>query len=307
MSPRKKPNYISLQEATKYCNYSQEYLSLRARQGKLKAIKIGRNWVTTKKWVKEYFSKNQKTKVTLNKFEKNKKNNNYNLKSFFSFQKSAFIFILIIVFVSVLIPVIGNKPLSQNFIVNTIRYDFPASLDNVLDSFNNSSAIFANKLLTADKKITASLLNGVNKKVFPIIHQTKESIKEKTQKFAIALSQNYNIVQNKLNRTYEAVYSSFVNVYDKFTKRLGRKTVSEQGSADSFKNKGMIVIPSEKMNATVHNSMKKIFPDEIIVEINQDANTEIIKPVFKEDQDQDQEYLFIMVPIVNVSIETENE
>ena len=43
--------YISLQEATKYCGYAQEYLSLRARQGKLKAVKIGRNWVTTKEWV----------------------------------------------------------------------------------------------------------------------------------------------------------------------------------------------------------------------------------------------------------------
>ncbi len=46
--------YISLQEAVKHCNYSQEYLSLRARQGKLRAIKIGRNWVTKKSWVKKY-------------------------------------------------------------------------------------------------------------------------------------------------------------------------------------------------------------------------------------------------------------
>jgi len=46
--------YISLKEAVKYCSYSQEYLSLRARQGKLRAIKIGRNWVTKKNWVKKY-------------------------------------------------------------------------------------------------------------------------------------------------------------------------------------------------------------------------------------------------------------
>ncbi len=47
-------NYISLQEATKLCNYSQEYLSLRARHGKLKALKFCRNWVTTKEWLGEY-------------------------------------------------------------------------------------------------------------------------------------------------------------------------------------------------------------------------------------------------------------
>ncbi len=62
MPSSKKLNYISLQEAIKYCNYSQEYLSLRARQGKLKSVKIGRNWVTTKKWVEEYLSKIKKEK-----------------------------------------------------------------------------------------------------------------------------------------------------------------------------------------------------------------------------------------------------
>ncbi|OGY76898.1 MAG: hypothetical protein A2240_02070 [Candidatus Jacksonbacteria bacterium RIFOXYA2_FULL_43_12] len=47
-------SFISLQEAGKYSPYSQEYLSLRARQGKLKAVKRGRNWFTTKEWVREY-------------------------------------------------------------------------------------------------------------------------------------------------------------------------------------------------------------------------------------------------------------
>ncbi|MFH1423488.1 MAG: putative metal-binding motif-containing protein [Candidatus Nealsonbacteria bacterium] len=49
--------YISLQNATKFCVYSQEYLSLRARQGKLKSMKLGRNWVTTKEWLQEYAGK----------------------------------------------------------------------------------------------------------------------------------------------------------------------------------------------------------------------------------------------------------
>jgi hypothetical protein len=52
-----KEEFISLQEATKLCDYSQEYLSLRARQGKLKAVKIGRNWVTKKEWLQEYLAK----------------------------------------------------------------------------------------------------------------------------------------------------------------------------------------------------------------------------------------------------------
>ena len=36
----KSTEYISLTEASVNCKYSQEYLSLRARQGKLKAVKF---------------------------------------------------------------------------------------------------------------------------------------------------------------------------------------------------------------------------------------------------------------------------
>lgn len=46
--------YVSLSEATRYCGYSQEYLSLLARKGRLEAVKFGRNWMTTKRAVKDY-------------------------------------------------------------------------------------------------------------------------------------------------------------------------------------------------------------------------------------------------------------
>ncbi len=49
-------DYISLAQAAKNCYYSQEYLALRARQGKLKAVKFGRNWMTRINWLKEYIS-----------------------------------------------------------------------------------------------------------------------------------------------------------------------------------------------------------------------------------------------------------
>ncbi len=48
---------ISLSAATKYCDYSQEYLSLLARKGILEATKVGRNWKTTKKAVLGYSAK----------------------------------------------------------------------------------------------------------------------------------------------------------------------------------------------------------------------------------------------------------
>ncbi|MBA7611112.1 hypothetical protein ES703_18329 [subsurface metagenome] len=65
-------DYLSLSEATEFCHYSQEYLSLRARQGKLKALKFGRNWVTKKEWLQEYFQRveDYDTQIKKAKFKK---------------------------------------------------------------------------------------------------------------------------------------------------------------------------------------------------------------------------------------------
>jgi Fic family protein len=46
--------YISLKEAATYCDYSLEYLSLLARKGKLPAIKLRRNWMTTRETIESY-------------------------------------------------------------------------------------------------------------------------------------------------------------------------------------------------------------------------------------------------------------
>jgi len=49
--------FISLKEASALCEYSQDYLNLLVRKGYLKAIKIGRNWVTTKEWLNDYLQR----------------------------------------------------------------------------------------------------------------------------------------------------------------------------------------------------------------------------------------------------------
>lgn len=57
---RQKENLITLAEATKYCQYSQAYLGKLAKEGKLEAIKVKRNWLTTKKAVMEYVRRHKK-------------------------------------------------------------------------------------------------------------------------------------------------------------------------------------------------------------------------------------------------------
>ena len=49
--------YISLAEAAKLTNYSQDYISLLCRRGKMKGEKLGRNWFTTKEWLDDYINR----------------------------------------------------------------------------------------------------------------------------------------------------------------------------------------------------------------------------------------------------------
>lgn len=55
-----KENFISLAEATAFSTYSQAYLGKLAKEGKLEAIKLKRNWVTTKKAVLRYVKEHKK-------------------------------------------------------------------------------------------------------------------------------------------------------------------------------------------------------------------------------------------------------
>lgn len=52
---------ISIADASAFTPYSSEYLSLRARTGHLKAMKIARNWLTTRGAVLSYLTE-QKAK-----------------------------------------------------------------------------------------------------------------------------------------------------------------------------------------------------------------------------------------------------
>ena len=54
--PSEKTDFISLADAAKLTPYSQEYLSLLARKGRLHALKRKRNWVTTRRDLEEYIN-----------------------------------------------------------------------------------------------------------------------------------------------------------------------------------------------------------------------------------------------------------
>ena len=52
--------WVSLHDAAKFCSYSQAYLGKLAKEGKIDAHKLRRNWVTTEKAIKDYLMKQKK-------------------------------------------------------------------------------------------------------------------------------------------------------------------------------------------------------------------------------------------------------
>ena len=66
-----KGRLVSLSSIAAKTPYSPQYLSLRARQGKLWAIKFNRDWLTTKDAVDDYIQKQKQHHAkALNKFSK---------------------------------------------------------------------------------------------------------------------------------------------------------------------------------------------------------------------------------------------
>ena len=53
-SSEKKEKFISLKQASNSCPYSEKYLNLLARKGKIEAHKEKRNWLTTKESIRRY-------------------------------------------------------------------------------------------------------------------------------------------------------------------------------------------------------------------------------------------------------------
>ena len=51
---------VSISQAAKLTPYSTEYLSLLARKGRIKAVKIARDWLTTEAAVKQYLQEQER-------------------------------------------------------------------------------------------------------------------------------------------------------------------------------------------------------------------------------------------------------
>ena len=138
--------YISLKQASDFSDYSQDYLSLRARQGKLKAVKLGRNWVTTQQWLDEYVGKAEEYKEGhngnwVNHTEKTESTRNFTYKR--PVLPHAIIAVAMLVFIlfsgGVALGYYGNsilKPLSS--VVNSAITSIGSGVDEVFEDISES-------------------------------------------------------------------------------------------------------------------------------------------------------------------------
>jgi hypothetical protein len=68
---------LSMAQATQFCNYSQDYLSLLARRGVLEAKKIGRKWYTTREWLNKYVKEMRPNEIILERDDSQRKIKDY--------------------------------------------------------------------------------------------------------------------------------------------------------------------------------------------------------------------------------------
>ncbi|MCX6813639.1 MAG: hypothetical protein NT078_00180, partial [Candidatus Azambacteria bacterium] len=65
-NPKQNLQYIPLAEAGEILGTSRDYLNVLVRRGKLRAVKLGRNWFTTSEWLSEYRMSTGKSGADLN-------------------------------------------------------------------------------------------------------------------------------------------------------------------------------------------------------------------------------------------------
>jgi len=218
--------YISLKEASKLSDYSRDYLSLRARQGKLKAVKIGRNWVTTKEWFDEYINRVKAYKEKYNKENNHEENtdigineinnisteNSNNISNKRPVLSHAIIVVAILVFILFSGGVLGYysdsivKPLYPA--LNSAIVSMGLGMDKVVEDISGSQAF---QYTSKSIKYTFEYVTGYIK-YLPRSESGQyviKNVEDVSEKIIIGM----NIVSNEISKTKFAKYIKKVSEY----------------------------------------------------------------------------------------------
>jgi len=327
-------NYVSLQEATEYCSYSQEYLSLRARQGKLKAVKFGRNWVTKKEWLEEYLEKVEEYNNTLTAQKVVAPPGNLPIEEPASLVR--FGFIVALVFVLLVAGCVFGKTSFQNVFETANPYVIEisqasdlaakeifedtknsyAQIPSLTQEFNEGFDKGMAEIFKSASSYTYLIGGAGDIIVENVVEVLAEIVSDIPQSFVtVSLStasigdvfQEYGQWIGKStsgwfsSQTEEIVQNywllnDFLEGKIKTLSQLFRKPekIVEEKLIPKSAEGGAVIIPSTEKDEEVKEKIKSAFSDEVKVE-PKDKTSGIIIPIFKEGEGQ--KYLYILVPI----------
>lgn len=299
--------YISLQQASEYCSYSQEYLSLRARQKKLKAKKIGRNWVTTKEWLDEYILSALDYKQEQE--EKLEKKSLIEERIIFTEKRIKEIFPpanLPVGNFNELYPALFLKRENTDIFLRRVLVFSLAAL--LLVMANNFIQINSSKLWNQRKNLS----NGVYNYSHQIADSGDAIFKEALSSFeSINFVINNGTLSDVLKETGQTfkeyadwfggkLGNGFKFVYRESAKGLGIRPRILEGLAQAEKKpiepekEGFVVATEKNMDKDSQQKIKENFSDEVNVKIIDDTSG-VITPIFKKGQGE--KYIYMLVPV----------
>ena len=326
MKDKKSLEYLSLQEATKYCHYSQEYLSLRARQGKLKAMKFGRNWVTKKEWLEEYLSKigdynNLRVKEAIGP----PKNLPIEARRYFDISKCReiishlrggpirFAYLAALAFILLSAGVVFGKDSFKSVCqdldpyIEKIGQAGDVAVGEIGKSFQESFAILAGgfaEMGSGISRITENVeLTAISAQ--EISQETIETFKDFGNWLFSSLTRQTFALGQKIQKGPQKIIRGYITANDFVEEKIsqGYKAITqlwrvpekvEEKLTPKSAGEGLVVIPSTEKDEEIKKKIKESFSDEVKVE-PVDKTSGIITPVFKEREGE--RYLYILVPI----------
>ena len=271
--------YFSLQEAAKHCIYSQEYLSLRARQGKLKAVKFGRKWVTKAEWLEDYLRTAEDYKINLNGERVN------------YFQQHA------------------ASP-SSIFPTEILIQDEPSRGKNLVFALAMSIVLITTSLSMGKQSIsfvyqeTAGYRQSIEKIIINPASEKLAAISETG--IAKSVAEDLSGYGKWISGFFDNIVNGYVALCDSLGKKFSKEEITynepeELATVEGTNQEGIIVVPVDDGEEEARRrleDLKASFSDEVQIEKDDEAGLSgVIVPVFKEPTDQ--KYFYMMVPIKN--------
>jgi hypothetical protein len=314
MSIGLKEQLVSLQKATELCPHSQEYLSLRARQGKLRAVKIGRNWFTTNEWVQAYLEKSGNYKK-----EMEARRSSGALQEHMEDIAGR-------VMITRWPEPPANLPVEENSIAAPVLKIPPIHPARDFSELMKLASVFAAVivLLGLTSMLHKDTFEEVSYIVYPAVQHATSSIsipKFDTNR-TVALGASFRDIGSvyilwfgrnvsKLGEEIaDGIYAAH-RIIARAARSFGEQTgdrftrsdvsIAQRGLPTSQHiavpenpKKGLVVIPSSDSNEQVKKRVQQSFSDEVAV-VPRDEESGIITPVFRDTKGED--YFYILVPL----------